>query len=450
MKAKKVFSALACVLLTLTTGCSSASNGAGSPKASNADSNTNGSNELADATISILSRSFTPKGQITFETGYKQLEEWKLEHPNITVVNDSVFDEDQFNNKFTIAVSSGEIPTIISTYGGGAFKSYVESGMVLDLDPYLDADPKWRDSFKTGAFSTVQYADIPGTYGIPLDMFATGIFYNKTIFEECGVEVPTTIAEFEEVCDTLLEHGYIPMAFGDKNSYRGGHLIGDFIMKRYGSKFLNELASGERSYTDPEFIEVLSRMKSWQDKGYLGGNVVTLDVDGERTLFRTGKSAMSHHMVTQYGNMMTGGTVTDDEVGLFQFPYFEEAPENRNAWHAGPSLMHAISADASDEEIAAAISLLKKYTSLESAAEQVERGGGAFLSILKDAPTSENPVPALQDFSKAYANVTDTGKEPGEYEVNSALRNVIRDQIQAMFAGATPKEVASAIQAVKN
>ena len=450
MKAKKVISSLICVVMLVTmVACANAPQESETQIEEQAVTTDGGDGALADATISLLSRSFTQNSMYIFEIAHDQLTEWEVENPGITVVNDSVFDEDQFNNKFTIAVSSGEIPTIFSHYGGGPFKSYVESGMVLDLEPYLEADPEWRDSFIEGAFATTRYPDIEGTYGVPIDMFATGIFYNKTIFEECNVEIPETIEEFEAACEIFLENGYIPVAFGDKNSFRGGHLLGDVLMKRYGSDFMQELAAGERSYTDPEFIEVLELMKSWQEKGYFGDNVVTLDVDGERTLFRTGKAAMEQHLVTQYANIMTDGTLKDEEVGFFQFPYFEEAPEHKNAWHSGTSLLHSIAADASEDEIAAAISLLKMHTSLDTAAKQVEAGEGTFISALKDAPRPENPVPALEEFMAVYPDATDTGKEPGEYEVNPALRNIIRDQIQAMFAGASPEEVAKVIEAAK-
>ena len=457
MISKKILAFLLCMTLLVTAACVSpqpAPDPVADAPASAADdsaptlteSDTSGG--LADATISLLSRSFTLNSMYVFEVAHEQLQAWQSENPNITVINESVFDEDQFNNRFTIAVSSGDIPTIFSHYGGGAFKPYIDSGMVLDLEPYLLEDPEWYNSFIEGALAFSQYPDISGIFAVPIDMFATGIFYNKTLFAQAGVSPPNTIAEFEAACEALLAAGIQPMTFGDANSFRCGHLIGDILMKRHGSSFMHDLADGRQAYTDPEFVEVLQLMKSWQDRGFLGANVATLDVDGERTNFRTGQTAMIQHLVSQYGNIMgDGATVEDHEVGFIPFPYFDEAPEHRNAWHSGASLLHSIATDASEAEIAAAISLLKMYTGLETAAIQVERGEGTFLSAIRGAPVSANPVPAIVEFTAVYPNATDAGKEPGEYSTNPAMRNLIRDQIQAMFAGTPPEEVARILQA---
>lgn len=38
------------------------------------------------------------------------------------------------------------------------------------------------------------------------------MYYNKAIFEENGVAVPTTYEEYRQVCDTLVANGVTPVA----------------------------------------------------------------------------------------------------------------------------------------------------------------------------------------------------------------------------------------------
>ena len=45
--------------------------------------------------------------------------------------------------------------------------------------------------------------------------------HNKTIFEEVGVEVPETIDELEDVCDKLLEAGYVPFTLANGSKWTG-------------------------------------------------------------------------------------------------------------------------------------------------------------------------------------------------------------------------------------
>lgn len=47
-------------------------------------------------------------------------------------------------------------------------------------------------------------------YQLPISTAAAGIYYNKTLFEEHGWEIPATIDEFYELCDTISAAGIRP------------------------------------------------------------------------------------------------------------------------------------------------------------------------------------------------------------------------------------------------
>ena len=52
--------------------------------------------------------------------------------------------------------------------------------------------------------------------GIPYQPYTSGIFYNKAIFEEAGIEEePETWEEFLDVCEKIKEAGYAPLALDD-------------------------------------------------------------------------------------------------------------------------------------------------------------------------------------------------------------------------------------------
>ena len=54
-----------------------------------------------------------------------------------------------------------------------------------------------------GSIAQATYND--KIYAVPYnDISISGIYYNKTIFADLGLEVPTKIGELEAVCDTLV------------------------------------------------------------------------------------------------------------------------------------------------------------------------------------------------------------------------------------------------------
>lgn len=140
----------------------------------------------------------------------------------ITIVQDHVNDEMSYYDKLRTKFATGEFPNMFFDYGGARTIDYVKSGILVDLKPYLDADPEWKDGFMP-LFDKWEYEDHPGIWGVPAEFYAVGIFYNKEIFDEVGIQPPETIEEFEDISDKLLEAGYIPLALGEKDIWRAGH-----------------------------------------------------------------------------------------------------------------------------------------------------------------------------------------------------------------------------------
>lgn len=84
---------------------------------------------------------------------------------------------------------------------------FMERGALSDLGDMPEADrilPEVQELVD-------QYATYPGrTSVLPYSVMAASVIYNKQIFEEQGLEVPTTWDELIEVCDTLEAAGITP------------------------------------------------------------------------------------------------------------------------------------------------------------------------------------------------------------------------------------------------
>jgi len=73
-------------------------------------------------------------------------------------------------------------------------------------DPELPGARQWWDMFRYQAISRGKAAPDGRNYCLTLDMVETGIYYNKTIFEELGLEPPQTWDEFITICRTIQAH----------------------------------------------------------------------------------------------------------------------------------------------------------------------------------------------------------------------------------------------------
>lgn len=60
-------------------------------------------------------------------------------------------------------------------------------------------------------------------YAVPTGLsYSTGVYYNKQMFADAGLDVPTTWSELENVMTTLKSEGIAPFGIGGKDGWPGG------------------------------------------------------------------------------------------------------------------------------------------------------------------------------------------------------------------------------------
>jgi raffinose/stachyose/melibiose transport system substrate-binding protein len=93
------------------------------------------------------------------------------------------FQNDPYKQKLQVAMGANTPPDIFFGWGGGVLKSYIDANDVLDLTPYLNADPAWKNRFLPAVMSAVTFNN--KIYGVPNSgMQPVLFFYNKNIFNQ--------------------------------------------------------------------------------------------------------------------------------------------------------------------------------------------------------------------------------------------------------------------------
>ncbi len=386
-------------------------------------------------TIRILTRWSDQSGAST--AFRNRLQSFMEQNPDIIIEDLSINDESSFGEKLKVLIASGDVPEIVQNYGGAGNRIYFESDVYVDLRPYLDDDPEWAAGF-VPLFGEWEFDDLPGTWGVPYELFAISLFYNRTIFEEAGLEPPETIEELMEQGEVLKSAGYIPISTGVADNFRGGHLFTNLLIKKHGPEFVERLNRGTASFEDQEVIEILTLMKTMQDEGMLGENITAVNYAADNALFGSGETAM--HFDGSW--FLSDGALSRIDAGVVPFPYFESAPQNRNIIMGGSAAGLALGASEDPDKLDAAIKLLKYLTSIEHF-EYIRDFTGGGVYPVKLPPTdnvSSLTVEYADTFSAAEAFVGDIGNGVPLPQMVEVTRNAI----QGMFAGAiSPEQAAS-------
>ena len=117
-----------------------------------------------------------------------------------------------FNDTVYNAVANGIGPSIIFNFASTAV-DYIQADLAVDITDYIKADVKKGDTSMQDVIDSlpeamktdvVGFAD-GGIYYLPGCTTGPVFFYNKTIFDELGLNPPTSWAELESVSKTIKE-----------------------------------------------------------------------------------------------------------------------------------------------------------------------------------------------------------------------------------------------------
>ena len=250
-------------------------------------------------------------------------------------------------------LSSGMAPEIINVNVEDVWQD-VQKGWYVPLDPYLEApnpyakpgapgSRAWWDMFKYQAISRGKRAPDGLNYCVSYDMIETGLFYNKNIFKEVGVEPPKDFEDFMRVCKKIQDYQqgkYIPVLMSQGSMtdwcvdlffdqiYRqitpaidlsaGKDPVREQYLKHYLDWdevcFLHK--QGFFSKADPRWLEVWRIMRRFRQ--YANHNLISVDPIRE---FVTGAGAM-FWTSSNFSYRLLADKQLGFEWGVFYMPAF--------------------------------------------------------------------------------------------------------------------------------
>lgn len=354
-------------------------------------------------------------------------------HPGIEV-EFAATDTNDYNAAIQSQVEGGNAPDLITCRPFDVNRAWIEDGYFDDLTGLAALDA--FDPVSLGAWTGAD--DAP--YCVPVASVLAGFYYNKAIFDELGLEVPQTQADFIEVLQAIKDDGtYTPLALGSADGWQLAYNVLYNIGPNYwkGEEGRLGLIDGTQKLTDPGFVDAFAATEALIPFLPSGYEAITYDDMGQ--LFSLGEAAIIPDGSWNINQLTSTGL----EVGVFGAPvpnagdqrYQQEMPDM------------AIGLNAASENKEAAKEFLDWLVSPEFLELYVNKLPG-FFAMTSEAPSYDNAL--AQEFSdlKTGAELTprlaldrlSAGTPPLDDEIWVAL--------QQLYAGAeTPQSATEALQA---
>lgn len=271
-----------------------------------------GADESGPVTLQVMGvqRAFTADVVAKFES----------DHPDITVefINQQPVFEDG-SVQTMLRSGSGADVLDIST-GPARIGSLIDAGLLPDIgdvwkEQNLEENSRQYVLDQLNKYSGNQRYEVVNG----IDVFQ--VAYNKRIFEDLGLTVPTTWAEFLNVCKTVREAGQLPIVAGFRDGLQAGWMFGQVVQSVAGYDTMTDVIYNDGKWDQKSMVAAAETLKGWLDSGYLdSGAVSALDSDQSQASFYQGQGAMSFLGNTHLIRAVSKGDADPDHFGLFPLP----------------------------------------------------------------------------------------------------------------------------------
>ena len=212
-------------------------------------------------------------------------------------------------------IANGEAPDVINIYPQNAdFKGWAADGQFVDLTDESDI----LGNLNEGAAEA--YAVDSKIYNVPLTTNVSGIYYNKDAFDKLGIEVPKSLAEFQDIVKKIKDDGQTPFAeaLGDPWTVNGfaqlawiqsagsPQAANDYL--RFSDK--GAIKSDEVSKNVAAYLDLLAGNGQSNSDGALYADTVAVFAEGKALMMANGSWALT--VINQQE--------PDFEVGFFPMP----------------------------------------------------------------------------------------------------------------------------------
>ncbi len=278
-------------------------------------------------------------------------------NPGVTVVRQAFSFED-LQTTLPLALTEESGPDVSQiNQGYTVMGPLVEAGLILPLDEYAD-EYGWWDRYaqvlhRRNMFTEdgAQIAE-GNLYGMSIEAEIVGVYYWRDIFEEQGIEIPKTLAEFEAACAQLKAAGVTPIMFGSLDGWPAIHTYSaiqhSLSTVEAIDNFIYRLEGG--TFDDEANLEAAKKLVEWVKAGYFPEGFEGMDYDNQTfNGFVNQQAAMWITGSWQTPNLVP--QVGEEPVGFFVFPPAEEGKAPLSI--GGIGIAYGISAKTKNPDVAA-------------------------------------------------------------------------------------------------
>ncbi len=276
--------------------------------------------EMAEEEVTLTVMNVISGDNVTYN---ELLADFAAQYPNIKIEHISTVNA-ELKKQIKIDMLAGELPDVLM-FDNPDFASFAASGYLMDITDQVE---QWEEKphYWQATIDAVTFNN--RIYGLPWECNGLGLWYNKTLLDELGFNVPETWDEVLAICEAAKTKGYYGFAMAAPASEVGTF---QFIPWLYA-------AGGSIEKLDtPEAEKALSFLSDLIQEGYMSKEVLGYSHGDLTKVFQGGNIVMMENGSWVGSNLKDGCSF---EYGVTTLPVIKagDTPTNcLGGYHIGIS-----------------------------------------------------------------------------------------------------------------
>ncbi len=313
----------------------------------------------------------------------------------ITLEDDSQTSDQDWKTKIAADFAVGNEPDVIQYFTDANASDVLAADKFVSIDEIKAEYPDYaKDTLETALKAASNPDGVERA--VPTTGYWEGLFCNKDLFDQYGLELPTDWDKMLKAIDTFKANGIVPIAVSLNN------------VPHYWVEFLMLSAAGPESYTTvpaqaPEdWAKGLGMFKTLRDMGAFPEDTDTIDNDLAGELFKNKQAAMQLD-----GSWYAGGIPDQDNTVVVAFPTISGGKAPAGAMVGGISSGFYITkkAWADPDKKDAAVKFVMAHTNKDSVTKYWGGNGQAAAAVEPVANMTPLGISGL-DYSSAATSIS--------------------------------------------
>lgn len=270
--------------------------------------------------------------EATVATAEALADAFMADNPDITIKVETRPQGADGDNVVKTRLATGEMSDVFAYNSGSLLQALSPDKTLVDL-----SGEDWAGTLDDNFVTSVSTGD--ALYGVPMGQSMAGaVIYNKDIYADLGLEIPTTWDEFISNSEAIKAAGTaapIVQTYGDTWTSQL-FVLGDFNnVLADDPDWAEAYTANERKYVDEPALAGFEHLQDAFDKGLYNEDFASATYADGVTMVATGAGAHYPILTFAASQLMTTNPEAADTVGTFPLPGADADTNGLTVWMPG-------------------------------------------------------------------------------------------------------------------